>query len=208
MIDLSRIHEVNLVQVLANACQKWDYAYFTENDYNLNIIGIRNKERECNKFNDFITLTFKVNGKWVAKIYPATTDPGKTYLNTPMSGNEKKGTAIIVPYQYRGIYQLGLHKNQYEALVQKKGPIAVYRDNNRDNRLDYDPRTIESGYFGTNIHRASTTGTSVEVNNWSAGCQVIANINNYNEFISICKKSAAIYGNSFTYTLFDQRQID
>ena len=78
---------------------------------------------------------------------------------------------------------------------------------NKDNILDYDPRTIDVGIFGTNIHRASKTGTSTEVNNWSAGCQVIANIDHFNEFMDICRQSAKLYGNKFTYTLFDQRQI-
>lgn len=205
MIDLKKIYNLDLVDVLRNACLTWDYKFFETGDYNLNIIGIRNRERTANIFNDFIVVLFKEKGSWVTKIYPATTDPGKTYLNSPMSS---AGTAILVPYQYRGVYTLGLHKGQYTALVQQKGEVAVYRDTNKDSTLDCDPRTIAHGYFGINIHRSSKTGTSVNVNNWSAGCQVLDNIDNYNEFIKICTKSKDIYGNRFTYTLFDQRQIE
>lgn len=204
MIDLENTKTSQYKDILEFACKLWDYSFFTTGDYNLNIIGIRNKSRVPNSFNDKMVLLFKDSGSWVTRVYNCTTDPGTYWLKDPMA---KNGTAIIVPYQYRGVYKIGLHKQQYEALTQTGAPIAVYRDNNRDNVLDHDPRTIESGYFGTNIHRASTTGTSVNVDKWSAGCQVIANIDNFNEFMKICKYSAKLYGNKFTYTLFDQRQI-
>lgn len=190
-------------EVIQKNCELWNYAFFSNGDYNLNIIGIRNKDRVANTFNDYICLFYKVDGKWQERYYPATTDPGSYYLKDPMS---KLGTAIMVPYQYRSTYKIDLHKGQYEALCQRKN-IAVYRDNTKDNYLDLDPRTIEIGLFGVNIHRSSTTGTSTQVDKWSAGCNVIANIDNYNEFMSLCKKSSQLYGNSFTYTLFDERQL-
>lgn len=205
MFDIDNTNISEYLEKLQDACKLWNYAFFTKGDYNLNIIGIRNKSRVANTFNDKMCLFYKVDGEWVTKVYPCTTDPGTYYLKQPMT---KLGTAIIVPYQYRGLYKIGLHKGKYEALCQQTGvKVAVYRDNNKDNILDYDPRTIETGIFGTNIHRATLNGTSIEVNNWSAGCQVIANIDNFNEFMNICRKSAKIYGNKFTYTLFDQRQI-
>lgn len=192
------------IDILQNSCAKWNYAFFTRGDYNLNIIGIRSKNRVANSFDDILALAYKVNGKWTLKLYPCTTDPGTFYLKTPMV---KTGTAIIVPYQYRGAYKIGMHLGKYEALCQSVKPIAVYRDNNKNNTLDYDPRTIESGFFGCNIHRASLDSTSTQVNNWSAGCQVIANGDNFREFLSLCKTAAAKYGPSTTYTLFDERQI-
>lgn len=202
MIDLNNI----TIEKLQKACETWNYSFFTKGDYNLNIIGIRNKTRVPNKFDDKMCLVYKENGNWILKVYDCTTDPGTYYLLNPMS--KDKGTAIIVPSQYRGVYQLGLHKGQYKALVQTGGVIAVYRDNNKDNLLDHDARTIEVGYFGTNIHRSNPKGESYEVNNWSAGCQVLAKVKDFNELISICEKSEKIYGNKFTYTLFDQRQIE
>ena len=192
------------VDMLKNACLKWDYAFFESGNYNINIIGIRNINRHANSFDDFMCIYYLVDGQKHFNIYPCTTDPGSTYLTKPLT---EDGCAIIVPYQYRKAYQLGLHKNQYLALCQTGAEVAIYRDNNKDVVLDYDPRRITHGFFGTNIHRSSPTGTSTEVNNWSAGCQVFANINDFNDMISAAQASSKLYGNSFTYTLFDARQL-
>ena len=66
------------------------------------------------------------------------------------------------------------------------------------------PESIDSGYFGINIHRSAKKGESTNVNKWSAGCQVFKNSLDYDIFICICEKSAEIYGNSFTYTLLEK----
>ena len=60
----------------------------------------------------------------------------------------------------------------------------------------------------TDIHHASQTGKSTNVDNWSAGCQVIADIKNWNEFIGLCQESVKIFGNSFTYTLINEKDLD
>ena len=44
-----------------------------------------------------------------------------------------KGTAILVPGQYRGAYKIGFHKGKYKALVQAK-PVKLYIDNDKDNK--------------------------------------------------------------------------
>lgn len=83
--------------------------------------------------------------------------------------------------------------------------MQVYRDNDRDGYYDYDENTIESGMFGINIHKAGIN--SVEVNGWSAGCQVFKRYNDYKDFMYICKTSSRIFGNKFTYTLVDKSDI-
>lgn len=181
--------------------KKENYAFFTSGDYNVNIIGVRNLingTAHSNDFNDAIILLYKVNGQWVKKVWEITTDPGQKSLNSPSNSN---GTAILVPYQYRGVYKLDLHNGQYKALCQRLGKVAVYRDNNKDKRLDFDPRTITSGEFGINIHRGNANGTTQLVDGWSAGCQVFKNASDFNEFIDILDKASAKYGNKFTYTL-------
>ena len=96
---------------------KKHYAYFTEGSYNMNIIGVRAKTNPVitNKFDDFIILDYKdESGQWCRQIYKATTDPGITYLKTPI---DFKGCAMMVPGQYRGLWRIGLHKGKYKALV-------------------------------------------------------------------------------------------
>ena len=117
-----------------------------------------------------------------------------------------KGTAILVPGQYRGCWQIGLHNGKYEALVQKK-PVSVYRDGNKDLIYDLDPKKIDKGVFGINIHRSNPYGESATVDNWSAGCQVFASSKDFKEFMELCGKQKAMYGNSFTYTLLDEKDL-
>lgn len=178
------------------------YAYFTNGQYNLNIIGIRNLidgNIQDNTFNDILLVTYKdATGKWIKHTYAFSTDPGATILAKP---SEAKGAAILVPGQYRKTYKLDLHKGQYLALCQRLNNVAVYRDSNKDKYLDFDPKTIDVGMFGINIHRGSAQGTTSLVNGWSAGCQVFQNVTDFNEFIELCQKSSNLYGNSFTYTL-------
>ena len=68
--------------------------------------------------------------------------------------------------------------------------------------------TIEEGMFGINIHRAATARDTKYVNSWSAGCQVINNTKNFYEFMDLCKVSANKFGNSFTYTLICEDDLN
>ncbi|MBQ3306960.1 MAG: hypothetical protein IJG68_02070 [Bacilli bacterium] len=179
------------------------YAYFTNGEYNLNIIGIRAAGVNItNSFDDILVVIYKTpTGKWTRQLYSITTDPGRYYVINPAT---RKGTAILVPGQYRGAYKIDRHRGKYEALCQKK-PIKVYRDNNKDEIYDYDPKTLEEGLFGINIHKAGRLSTRVDT--WSAGCQVFAKDEDFKLFMAFCKKQAALYGNSFTYTLLKEEDL-
>ena len=77
-------------------------------EYNVNIVAIRNDiSPRVDAFDDFITITFKSQGKWVSYWYPGTTDPGLFYLQHPM---KVSGTAILKEGQYRGSHKLGLQR--------------------------------------------------------------------------------------------------
>lgn len=195
-----------IVKGFFDVFKKKGYAFFTKGDYNLNIIGIRAYPGVVNKFDDLICLVYKVKDVWTCKSYPATTDPGLYYLNNPMNVS---GTAILQEGQHRGAFKLGMHKNQYQAVVQYKN-LPVYRDNNKDSKHDFNEKTIEKGMFGINIHRATATpgGESTQIDKWSAGCQVIASYNNFKEFMEIINKSAKLYGDIFTYTLINEKDFN
>ena len=85
------------------------YAYFKNGDYNLNIIGIRSEQggKVTNRFDDFMLVTWYVGGVLNSRVYAITTEPGRYYMKDKL-GNSK-GTAILVPGQYRGCWQIGLH---------------------------------------------------------------------------------------------------
>ena len=118
-----------------------------------------------------------------------------------------KGTAILVPNQYRGVYSIDLHNNKYYALCQRNGKVEVYRDNDKDVILDMDSAKIEKGMFGINIHRSNPFSESLKVDKFSAGCQVFKRVKDFNEFMEICQKSKALWGNSFSYTLIKESDL-
>ena len=182
------------------------YAWFeSQKDYDVNIVGIRNSAtgaRLTNRFDDWMTLSYKVNGVWQYHIWTCTTDPGVTY--TVQKLLSPKGVARLVPGQYRGSHQVGLHQGKYTALVQRL-PLLVYRDANKD--LTYDTSKMEEGMFGINIHRSSPSGVSTQVDGWSAGCQVFASINDFSKFMNIIDKSRQAFSNKFTYTLIESKDI-
>ena len=133
-----------------------------------------------------------------------TTEPGDYYMRKKL-GNVK-GTAILVPGQYRACWQIGYHKGQYEALCQRQS-VKVYRDGNYDNKYDCDPATIQNGMFGINIHRSNEGWTRETVDQYSAGCQVFNNNKDFLEFMKLCNKQKKLYGNTFTYTLINEKDM-
>ena len=171
--------------------------FFNSGSFNLNLIGVRTTDDGANTFNDLFYIAFR-DGTGVARAlgFNITTDPGTDYRVNPLN---EKGTGIIAPGQHRGAWAIGKHKGE-PALVQVK-PMAVFRDNDKNDVLDFDPSTVESVLGGFNCHKASKTGTSLTVGKWSAGCQVFANCHDHDVLLALCERAASLYGNSFTYTL-------
>lgn len=173
--------------------------------YQLNIVGVRSPNTTPNKFDDAIFVFYKdKSGSWIYRAFPATTDPGTYWLEQP---GEPQGTAILAEGQYKDVYQIGLHRGKYTALVQRLGTVTVIRDYNRDAVLDFNNGTRVTGWFGINIHHASATGVTKNVDRYSAGCQVLANIEDFNTLMSLANQHSTLYGNRFTYTLIDLRAV-
>lgn len=181
------------------------YAYFTKGEYNLNIIGVRrdNKGIVTNIYDDYIIIIYKSATKECRRIYPITTEPGLFYMKNPMNA---KGTAILVPGQYRGCWKVAKHRGKYDALCQCK-PVSVYRDNNKNDVYDLNPDKKDKGIFGINIHRSAIYVEPTNVDKYSAGCQVFQSNTHFVYFMRLCKEQAKRYGNSFTYTLLDEKDL-
>lgn len=162
----------------------------------INIVGWRNSKARVDNFDCWVSVYFK-NEKWRERHYQATTYPGTPWLLNPMV---ETGTAVVVPDFYPDGFKLGMHRNRYQALVQNT-EFKVFRDNNKNNIIDYDPKKIYKGYFGIQIHRAGIAGNLVGVS--SAGCQVLKNKSDLEDLISLCKRDEAFYGNKFNYTLME-----
>ena len=186
------------------------YKYFTSNNYDVNIIGVRNsktKGRVTNAFDDTLTLSYKdEEGNWNYHEFDCTTDPGTHWVENVLLHED--GVAILAPGQYRKSHKIGLHQGKYEALRQKE-LVTVYRDDNRDSYYDLKESSKAEGIYGINIHRATgkTGGKSTRIDKWSAGCQVIASNDDFKFLMEVANRAARIWGNSFTYTLLESKDL-
>lgn len=156
------------------------------------LIGIRSLKNEKNKFDDLFILVNKNNTFY----YSCTTEPGVTWLKKLLN---PKGTAILRPGQYIDSWKIGLHQGKYEALTQCK-PVTVFRDKDMDDMAE-ETSITDVGMFGINIHRANPKLTSILVDGWSAGCQVLNNPVEFGNLLASCKLSKKQF---FTYTLLKE----
>ena len=184
------------------------YKWFSDDSnkgYDVNIVGIRNSatgKTVTNLFDDTLTVSFKENGVWKYFEWKITTDPGRKAV---LEYHNPNGVGRLVPGQYRGVWKIDLHQGKYKALCQRLGNVKVYRDKNKD--MTFNESVVQEGMFGINIHRSNPKTESEYVENWSEGCQVFKRVKDFNEFMAICEKAAAIHGNKFSYTLLESSEI-
>ena len=193
---------------IEKAVESKGHKYFHHGAYNVNIVGVRNAatgNEITNKFDDCMTVSYKDDaGDWHFNCWKCTTDPGKYWAEHLLN---KDGVAILKEGQYRGSHMIGLHQGKYEALRQK-GAVKVYRDKNLDDEYDLIEEDVQNGIFGINIHKAgSWKSGSVQVDKWSAGCQVFSKEDDFYDFMNIMYKARDRWGNSFTYTLINSKDI-
>jgi len=173
-----------------------------EDDWDLNIVGLRTMPGVVNMFDDYICVFYKLQEVWQFHCWHATTDPGFYWLGQP---GVKAGTAILQPGQYKTCWGLGIHSGDYEALTQStgNGGFRVWRDNNLDRQLDYTgPAYLD--VTGLNLHHAGVWSTQVD--KWSAACQVIQRLGDWEEALRLFKKQiSAGKGTKFSYTLMEWR---
>ncbi|MCG8323757.1 MAG: hypothetical protein MI921_29970 [Cytophagales bacterium] len=171
--------------------------------YQLNIVAYRSKIVRSNQFDDEIHVFYiHSQGKWIYHIFAATTDPCQYWLDNPV---HPQGTAFLKKGQYEGAYAMGYHRGIYQALVQVQD-VTVIRDYDRKGIFKW----FESGYedtgrFGINIHRARNEGKVKVIDDFSAGCLVFADAEEYDLFMKLVKIHRDRYGNRFTVTLVDFR---
>ena len=156
-----------------------------------------------NAFDDTLVVVWYQGGRPNLVSMGATTDPGLHWRRHPIVA---KGTAILKPGRYVDMWRLGLHRGQYEALVQR-GECIVYRDNDRDDELDTEGVREDVGRFGINCHRAAEAYQPDTVDRWSAGCQVIPDSSDFGLLLALCRKHARLHGNRFTYTLIEETDL-
>lgn len=193
-----------VAKTIAQTFEQKNYRFFDSGKkFNLNIFGVRNNG-PVNTFSDFLCVLYRNEwNDWQLYQWPGTTKPGGPALRMPKN---VKGTGILVPAQYLGVYQIDKHQGEYDAICQRLGTVKAYRDNDRDNAFDLDPSTIDEGMFGANIHKALRD--TPLVNEWSYLCQVFKRDSDFNRLMAIAKVAAKEHGNKFTYTLLEQHDFN
>lgn len=202
------------VDSLLRVAEKRNYKVFHsgQKDYDLNLWGVRKTQIDnADVYSDFFVVWWYFNGKWVMKVMSATTHPGRSILLHP---ENKDGAAILKEGQYLGCWEKGLHLGKYPALRQVK-PMTVIRDFDRDDKLDFDSGVLQTGIFYINNHWALTSKNEhpMVVGNSSAGCQVIQDHEEYLDYLenketSLIDQAIAHWGNSFSYTLINERDFE
>ena len=169
----------------------------------LNIVGIRDLSNP-NTWND-TCVYFRFNEKGeieIREILEFTTDPGIDNLQKPVS---PQGCAILRRGYHKNLWQIGLHQGKYEALRQAT-PTHVHRDGNRDAK--HDLVGDDFGVFGINFHRASSQKLVPVVGLYSAGCQVVRNINDFSKFMQWANQAKKAGQKFFSYTLLTVEDIN
>ncbi len=194
MIPLQNLITVDNLSLLA-----YDFNYKIYSN-KLNIWGIRTPQGE---FNDWFIYFWKVGNKWEKILTLGTTEPGQGYLNRIM-GN-KNGTAVLVHNrQYIDCWEIGKHHGKYDALCQIYGyQFAVWRDSNKNGRVDYEGRIYDDAQ-GINNHSTRLGYAANYIGNFSAGCQVIWSWKVFEEIMRIAKERNE---KRYSYTLVTEDYV-
>ena len=115
----------------------------------------------------------------------------------------RSGLGMLKPSQMVDTYYFG---DYHGDALKTKGPQPIYRDTTPGNIITYSVGKKETVFGGCcYFHRANSN--SINVDNWSEGCQVFQNFNHWKHFMELCKIHVNKHGNSFTYTLMEERDL-
>jgi hypothetical protein len=116
---------------------------------------------------------------------------------------KRAGLGMLKPSQMVDTYYLGEY---FGDALKTRGAQPVYRDTTPGDVITYSTGKDKPAFGGAcYFHRAGVN--SVTVDNWSEGCQVFQNFEHWKHFMGICKIHVKKHGNSFTYTLMEERDL-
>ena len=192
-----------LAAALRRTCLHAGVGWRDRGDRDVNIVGVRSTAAKPNAFDDLIAACWREGGRWYAHGGVATTEPGVYWLQHPM---RPEGCAVLALGLHVDCWELGLHRGQYPAFVQR-GPMRVLRDADLDAVVDPPPDSGTSEITGINLHRAREGGTSTAVDRWSAGCQVYASSIDLDIALDRGRIYVPIHGPRFDYRLLSEKQV-
>jgi len=170
-----------------------------------NLFGIRFEEdQKKDIWNDILGIWTQHN----VYCWTGTTDPGKHATET-----SSIGVAHLCYGYHKDIWQKGIHGSNnpnfaHPALIQTGNKICIWRDENKNYEND-EGRYIE-GYFGINWHRASKIHDVPTIGNYSAGCQVTLNSQDFEFGLNLIFNTNKFKENNnckFSYALFNHKEL-
>ena len=156
------------------------------------LLGVRSNEDTANRFDDKIYL-FK--GEEFILVTSATTNPGTPTLKQFEKVNKAGAAVLKADLWYYNLWKYGKHNGKIDALLQLGNSVQVYRDTDKDDKSEEQGK-LQTGYFGINFHpntydiTADNTGATIGW--WSAGCQVVNDMDKYREIIKLIKKEKSV----------------
>lgn len=198
--------------------KKLGYTFFEKNDFNLNIVAIRENQNFENNFSDTLLVFYKEQGEWKTLKTKWTTLAGtlgfggeQNPLNGVQTGTGVNGVAIIQPGQYRRVFKF--IDNYWQWLgypyFQQITTMHYWRDNNRDGKVTKSKTYI--GNYATNLHRMSNNSDFSNIVNsqyvaWSQGCNGSPEPE-FKKLVELVRKAVKIHGDVFSYTILENTQI-
>lgn len=156
------------------------------------LLGVRSNEDAPNIFDDKIYL-FK--GEKFVLVTSATTNPGTPTLKQFEKVNKAGAAVLKSDLWYYNLWKYGRHNGKIEALLQIGNSVQVYRDKDKDSKSE-EQGELQTGYFGINFHPntydVTADNTGATIGWWSAGCQVVNDMDKYREMIKLLKTEKAV----------------
>jgi hypothetical protein len=155
------------------------------------LLGVRSNEDTANRFDDKFYLFL---GEQFILVTSGTTNPGTPTLMQFEKVNKKGAAVLNADKWYYNVWHFGKHQGKVDALLQLGAPVEVYRDTDKDDDSE-EQGVLDRGYFGINFHpntyKPSAPKTNV-IGWWSAGCQVVNDLNTYKRIITMCKPQKVV----------------
>lgn len=193
---MSKVKSYTDKQLLAKVKTLPSFKVFPEGYW---LLGVRSNEDDPNKYDDKVYLFV---GEHFINVMNATTNPGTPILQGGFLKYNKVGAAVVKGDEwYYDVWAYGLHMGKMPALKQV-GNMKVFRDGDMDLKSEENGNYIE-GVYGINFHTCNYDITKafegVNINTWSAGCQVVSNVERYSMVINMIKNQKRI-----TYCLINE----
>ena len=142
-------------------CKEKGYAFYSNNPY-----WFRMSDDFTDKFTDYLVI---VKGGKVVSISNATTKAGKYWVYNPVTVGGITGTGVRVAGQTKNSHRYERRKNKWKGrgFFKQISPLKIYRDGNKDLKVDKEIITKAPSWFGFFLH---AMGSGRRIWNWSAGC--------------------------------------